>query len=242
MATLLMIHGACHGGWAYDFMRPHLEAAGHELLTPTLTGMSERVNELTPKVTAITHANDIVAAIHRTKADSIILIGHSYAGGPMTHAHSLAGDRIQQLIYLDAFVPEHKRSLFDVIAPEDQQKWRALARKADSFYVEPNEDTVRTWGIEQQDWIDYVMPKLSPFAIPWYEPALEHGDKFQHIKKTYIRFSKPNGLDSLIASHGERARQLGMDYVEHYGHHEALLTDAEAVAKLILKHITPTEV
>src|SRR5664279_6508766 len=39
MATFLVAHGAWSAGWAWKKMRPLLRARGHELHTPTHTGL-----------------------------------------------------------------------------------------------------------------------------------------------------------------------------------------------------------
>jgi hypothetical protein len=36
MATFTLVHGAWHGGWAWDLVRPELESLGHMVATPDL--------------------------------------------------------------------------------------------------------------------------------------------------------------------------------------------------------------
>jgi pimeloyl-ACP methyl ester carboxylesterase len=36
MATFTLVHGAWHGGWAWDLVRPELESLGHTVATPDL--------------------------------------------------------------------------------------------------------------------------------------------------------------------------------------------------------------
>ena len=42
MATYVLVHGGGHGGWCYQRVAPLLRAQGHEVYTPTLTGLGER--------------------------------------------------------------------------------------------------------------------------------------------------------------------------------------------------------
>ena len=95
---IVLIHGACHGAWAWDFVKPQFKKLGYNIHTPTLTGMGEKVDLLSPAVTALTHVNDIVEYVEKGDLENVILIGHSYAGGPMTHAHSLLENKVRQLI------------------------------------------------------------------------------------------------------------------------------------------------
>ena len=44
MAVFLLVHGGFHGGWCWRRVAPHLRAAGHDVYTPTLTGLGERAH------------------------------------------------------------------------------------------------------------------------------------------------------------------------------------------------------
>jgi len=50
MKTYVLVHGAMHGGWCWRRVAARLRAAGHEVFTPTLTGMGERAHLLSPQV------------------------------------------------------------------------------------------------------------------------------------------------------------------------------------------------
>ena len=55
MATFVLVHGGWHGGWCWQKVIPFLEAAGHEVYAPTLTGLAERAAELSPDIGLDTH-------------------------------------------------------------------------------------------------------------------------------------------------------------------------------------------
>src|SRR5664280_1355545 len=42
MATFVVAHGAWSAGWAWKKMHPLMQARGHRLITPTMTGLGER--------------------------------------------------------------------------------------------------------------------------------------------------------------------------------------------------------
>ena len=44
MATYVLVHGGGHGGWCYQRVARILRAAGHDVYTPTLTGLGERAH------------------------------------------------------------------------------------------------------------------------------------------------------------------------------------------------------
>ena len=57
MATYVLVHGAWHGGWCWNRVAPLLRDAGHEVFTPTLTGLGERVHLASPEVDLGTNAS-----------------------------------------------------------------------------------------------------------------------------------------------------------------------------------------
>ncbi|WP_338065040.1 alpha/beta fold hydrolase [Bradyrhizobium erythrophlei] len=40
--TYVLIHGGWHGSWCWKRIRKALQGAGHEVFTPSLTGVGER--------------------------------------------------------------------------------------------------------------------------------------------------------------------------------------------------------
>ena len=105
-ATFLVCHGAWSAGWAWKKMHPLMAAAGHRLLTPTCTGLGEREHLANRSIDLETHIQDILNVIKYEDLRDIVLIGHSYGGMVATGVADRARDRIAQLIYLDAFVPQ----------------------------------------------------------------------------------------------------------------------------------------
>src|SRR5262249_21902502 len=114
MATFVLVHGAWHGGWCWQKVIPFLEAAGHEVHAPTLTGLAERASELSPDVGLDTHIQDIVGLLEEKNLNGVILVGHSYGGMVITGVVDQVPERIAHLVYLDTFVPRNGESMADV--------------------------------------------------------------------------------------------------------------------------------
>jgi hypothetical protein len=60
MTTYVLVHGAWYGGWCWREVARPLQEVGHEVLTPTLTGLGDRAHLLTPEIGLRTHVDDIV--------------------------------------------------------------------------------------------------------------------------------------------------------------------------------------
>ncbi len=50
MKTFVLVHGGMRGGWMWKRVTPFLRAAGHEVYTPTLTGLGERSHLASPQI------------------------------------------------------------------------------------------------------------------------------------------------------------------------------------------------
>ena len=63
MATFVLVHGGWHGGWCWKYVPPLLRSAGHDVFTPTLTGVGERAHLARPDTGLETHIQDIVGVL-----------------------------------------------------------------------------------------------------------------------------------------------------------------------------------
>jgi pimeloyl-ACP methyl ester carboxylesterase len=97
MTIFLVAHGAWSAGWAWKKMRPLLRAAGHDLFTPTYTGLGERAHLASPAVDLDTHIRDILGVLEMEDLREVVLIGHSYGGMVATGVADRARGRIAQV-------------------------------------------------------------------------------------------------------------------------------------------------
>lgn len=120
MAIFLMIHGAWHGGWCFEPLRPLLERRGHELIAPTLPGMDG--GEVPPSAVTLDLWAGFVADIANRQDAPVILCGHSRGGIVISSAAERAPENIGALVYITAFMLPHDQSLrdFQMEAPNPQ--------------------------------------------------------------------------------------------------------------------------
>jgi pimeloyl-ACP methyl ester carboxylesterase len=105
MTTFVLVHGAWGGAHGFRKVRGPLREAGHEVFTPSLTGIGERSHLTSPQVNLTTHITDVVNAVWYEDLSEIVLLGFSYGGFVATGALEHIGDRVAHLVYLDAFLP-----------------------------------------------------------------------------------------------------------------------------------------
>jgi pimeloyl-ACP methyl ester carboxylesterase len=134
MTTFVLVHGAWGGSYGFKFVRGPLRAAGHEVFTPSLTGIGERAHLASPQVNLTTHVADVVNTILYEDLDDIVLLGYSYGGMVVTGALEHVAGRVAHLVYLDAFKPADGQSLTDLTGAPYQAPAIGPGR---SWLVEP---------------------------------------------------------------------------------------------------------
>jgi len=114
MSTYVLCHGAWGGSYGFKFVRPLLWQAGHEVYTPSLTGIGERSHLAHPMIGLDLHVRDLVNAVVYEDLRDVVLLGFSYGGMVVTGALDHIGDRVSHLVYLDAFVPDDGQSALEL--------------------------------------------------------------------------------------------------------------------------------
>ena len=109
MAVFVVAHGAWSAAWAWKKMRPLLRAAGHELWTPTYTGLGERAHLASPTVDLDTHIADVIGMLEMEDLRDVVLIAHSYGGMVATGV----AERAREVAAEVAFVASSWRSHFE---------------------------------------------------------------------------------------------------------------------------------
>jgi pimeloyl-ACP methyl ester carboxylesterase len=131
--TYLLVHGAWHSGECWERVVPLLESAGHRVFAPSLTGHGDKAHLLSPEVGLDTYVGDIVGLITEEDLTEVVLVGHSYAGLVISSVANQVPDRIADVVYLDAMVPEDGESAVDVmpmtqglvdLATQSESGWR----------------------------------------------------------------------------------------------------------------------
>jgi pimeloyl-ACP methyl ester carboxylesterase len=228
--TFLVCHGAWSAGWAWKKMHPLMQAAGHRLITPTYTGLGERVHLANPSIDLETHIQDVLNVIKYEDLRDFVLLGHSYGGMVATGVADRARDRISQLIYLDAFVPMEGQSLLDLYEPA-QARIRELTRSGDGWRVPPNPTPADTSPAD----VEWITARRVDMPIKCLETKLrlQHGELT--LPRSYIYCTRIPPADTF----GQFARHTkdnpAWRYYEIDASHAPNITAPEALMALLQK-------
>jgi pimeloyl-ACP methyl ester carboxylesterase len=228
--TVLVCHGAWSAGWAWKKMHPLMNAAGHRLLTPSYTGLGERVHLASPSVDLETHIQDILNVITYEDLSDIVLLGHSYGGMVATGVADRARDRIAQLVYLDAFVPREGQSLFD-LNEAGRQPMRDLAKSGDGWRVPPNPTPPDTPPSD----LEWLTARRVDMPIKCFEMKLRLQNGELNVPRRYIYCTRAAPADT-FGQFAKRARsEPGWRYFEIDASHSPNVTAPDALMALLEK-------
>lgn len=225
MATFVLVHGAWGGSWCWKRVRPVLQAAGHEVFTPTLTGIGERSHLLSPQVDLNTHVLDVLNLIRWEELDDVILCGHSYGGMVVTGAADRIPERLRALVYLDAFVPDDGQSLADfapVSGGELIDGWKSAPIPAEVFAVNAADSA----------WVD---AKRTPQSVACFTQPLKLSGGLARIGQVHYLYASgwANG-ETPFHPHLQKAQARGWRTSEIDCGHDVMIDRPEAVTSLLL--------
>jgi pimeloyl-ACP methyl ester carboxylesterase len=242
MATFVLVHGAWHGGWCWKKVTPLLRAAGHEVYTPTLTGLGERVHLASPNVDLTTHIQDVVNVLEYEDLQEVVLVGHSYGGMVITGVAGRAANRLAHLVYLDAFVPADDQALVDLNGARERLQTRVLAEgdgwRLPSLRPVPWDVFVREdYGVIDDADVTWMAGRLCPQPFMTFtEPVRSAQAAAAVLARTYILCTgdSQGGAFSWMADEA-RQRNSGWRYREVATRHDAMVTKPRELADLFLE-------
>jgi pimeloyl-ACP methyl ester carboxylesterase len=227
--TFLVCHGAWSAGWAWKKMHPLMSKAGHRLVTPTYTGLGERAHLAHPAIDLDTHITDMLNVIKYEDLRDFVLIGHSYGGMVATGVADRARDKVNQLIYVDAFVPQDGQSLLDLNEPA-RARMQEAAKSGDGWRVPPNPTPPDT----SPDDIAWLSERRVNMPVKCFEERLKLSAPLS-LPRSYIYATRITPADTF----GPFAKMTRSDpawrYYEIDASHSPNVTAPEALMALLQK-------
>ena len=229
MATFVIAHGAWSGGWAWKKIRQRLRARGHEVFTPTYTGLGERAHLARPEFGLETHVQDVLGVLEYEDLSDVVLLGHSYGGMVATSVADRAPKRIRRLAYLDAFAPRDGQALLDLVAPEERAKREALVdAESDGWRMAPNPPPPDT-SAEDLAWVG---PLRVPLALKAFQDPVKLTGAVDKLPRSYIYCTKARPGD-VFRQFRERARKEGWQCFDLDASHSPNVTAPDALAEIL---------
>ena len=219
--TIVIVHGAWGGGWAFKKVEALLRQKGFDVYRPQLTGQGDRVHLARPDIGLNTHIDDVVNSILYEDLRDVILVGHSYGGMVISGVADRVPDRIKRLVYLDAMVPNDGDSVI------------TLARGGGDFLKQMTKGdyVVPVWVKPDQ-----APPKDVPQSVKTFTDAIVlKNEAARKLPATYIltvdKDKEPKDDDFFPQS--VRAKEKGWSMLQLTSDHNPQWSAPEALAEML---------
>lgn len=230
--NFVLIHGAWHGGWCWREVAALLRADGHQVSTPTMTGLGDRADLLDASVALSTYIDDACALIENEALQDVVLVGHSFGGLVISGVADRMPERLRQLVFLDALIVQDGQSAMSILPPDVQAERSRTIDVEGLRMAVPSPDKFGVLDPEQAAWL---VRHLTPHPLKTYiEPLTLRHPVGNGLPKTYIAVTAP-WYAPLASVRSWVKSQSDWTWREIATGHDAMLTAPAALTKLLIE-------
>jgi pimeloyl-ACP methyl ester carboxylesterase len=230
--TFVFVHGGWHDGSAWSAVAERLEALGHTAHAPTISGNGKVANR------TVDHAGctaSIVDYVLEHDLQGIVLVGHSYGGTIVQKAAEVLVERIQRLVFFNAFVLLHGQCLLDETPQNVEAVERGAAESGDDTYLPPFEAVRDVFfnTVAYDEALRLYTTHWSPQPVQPFRDRLNLELFYRlELPKTYLTATEDIRVPMPDFSwHPRFSNRLGrFRFLELPGDHEAMLTNPSLLA------------
>ncbi len=237
--TIVLVHGAWHGGWCWQRVLPLLQEQGLAAHAVTLTGVGERAHLLSGQIRLSTHIADVLGLIDTLELGRVLLVGHSYGGLVITGVadellkRSQPTATLQGLVYVDAVTPHPGESWSSQHTPETVAARVALAAdKGAGIAIPPPDASV--FGLEGAD-REWVNRRQTPQPLGVYQDALQfNAAAVAALPRTFIDCVQP-ALPTIAVMRQRVRSEPGWVVHELATGHDPMVSAPAELARLLVQ-------
>lgn len=230
--TFVLVHGAYHGAWCWKDVARRLRALGHEVYTPTLTGLGERSHLISCRPTLETFIEDVAQVIHFEDLSDVILVGHSFAGAVVSALADRIPHKLAHLVYLDAQVLLDGQAPADTAPPGVIDVYKERAKATGGISIPP--PPVENFGLVDPDMIQWVRARVTPHPYQTYFDPLRLKQPLGNgLPASYIAVTAP-WFPNTAHSREVAKAQPGWKFLEIPTAHDAMLLAPEELTQMLV--------
>lgn len=187
MARFVLVAGAWHGAWCWEFVIPMLEAMGHRADPAELPGMgADRTPLAQLDLAAWARA---VAEVVEADPEPAILVGHSRGGIVISQTAELVPDRISLSVYLTAILMKNGESGLDSaqLVPAGDLQARDYEPTEDDLAFKVGPDHALSYGQSPPHLVERALEHMTPeprFAL--FTPLSLSEDRYGRVRRAYV--------------------------------------------------------
>jgi pimeloyl-ACP methyl ester carboxylesterase len=223
MADFILVHGAFHGGWCWDLVRPELEKLGHRSIA-----MDMPVDQ--PGLFIDDYVKVVQESVAGKIAEDAYLVGHSF-GGLVVPRLAKMRPRGRMILLCAAYGPTNEAEMGDMAKVIDTTTffgWIETDVQGRSFFSRDNAIKAFFHDV-QPDLADWAAGKLRPH---WAEAMAKVGPVEPHADRVAGIVNCEDDRIILCEPHSALARKrYGIDPIILPGSHSPFLSRPAALAQ-----------
>lgn len=235
--TFILIHGAWHGSWCWKKTADLLQNTGHKVHSIDLPGHYTNQVDFT-KVNLnsyVQYVNDFIKNIE----EKVTLVGHSMAGVIISQVAEDHSDKIDELIYVSAFIPDSTGSLIQ----EEQKAIKPSVALEVVIDEKNNKITITQSKKLRRLFYNMCSEEQSEEAISQLQdqplqPFLDHvslsDKKFGKVNKIYIECLQDNAIH--IDDQRRMHQKLNCRVISLDCDHSPFFSCPEKLVKILADH------
>lgn len=236
--TFVLVHGAWHGGWCWSRVAKILQARGHTVFTPSLTGLGDRTHLFAKDISLQTHVQDILSLVEAEELSNFILVGHSYGGFVISGVADTLRERVSHYIYLDASVPPDMSTgasfTWAGFNPPEAREARLKSVREEGKGVALPAPPPGAFAVTKPADVAWLQRHLRPMPVGTFVETFT----FKHsgsngLKRTYIASTKPP-YPLLLSTSDRISRDPAWSFTTLEAGHDSMVTAPDKLAALLM--------
>ena len=230
MKTFVLVHGGWHGGWCWARVARLLRSQGHDVFTPTLTGLGERAHLLRSSPTLQTGIEDVLGVLDAEELEEVVLVGHSAGAATVSGVADQVPEKISTLVFLDGLILQDGESLRSHFTPPQEEAYQAAVKAGGRPFPPPPAEFFIIPEGPDADWVNRRLTP-QPFATASSTLQLKHGLGNSKVCM-YIACTAPVH-PFVAASHRFAQEQVEWRWRQIEAGHDAMITAPELVTQIL---------
>lgn len=235
--TYVIIHGAWHTGAEMEAVADYVRESGHVVHCPTLAG--NRPEDDRSRMGLEDAIESAVRYIEDEDLRQVRLVGHSYGGMVISGVADRIAERLERLVYVNAFVPQDGQCLNDLVPPHYVELF-------DSIAVANNNAVMLPFPVWREAFINDAdlalakssYAKLNPHPYRTFTDPINLKQPLAQlaIGKSYLNCQQDIALPHGLPWHPRLSERLGLfRLIECPGSHETWFSNPARLAQAIIE-------
>jgi pimeloyl-ACP methyl ester carboxylesterase len=204
-STIILVHGAGHGTWSWSKVIPLLKSKQINTIAVDLPGHGNDTTRLFSH--SFMDDAEAIKNIAVSVKGKVILVGHSSGGVAIAQAAEILGqEKVEKLIFLDAFMPKNGESVLDLVEKATKNNHAATTIESAPIMLFTSNFKAFQWNpanVAERFYHDCLKEDIA-FAmtnLTWQStasvgtPAQLTDSVYGNIPKYYILCTKANELN-----------------------------------------------